>query len=144
MEIKILPITQTGTITKSDQNDTKIVKVIITITATTGHSGLHTALLFRYSRAPGLEFGLETSNNDEVFVIFNYGKTFQSWPRLLPLACLCFMPGSCFFLLSLLFAPNMEAISSETSADFEWTTQRYITEDSALHNHRCESFKAYK
>jgi hypothetical protein len=38
----------------------------------------------------------------------------------------------------------MEAIySSETSVDFERNTQRYIPEDSTLHNHRCEDLKSY-
>jgi hypothetical protein len=36
----------------------------------------------------------------------------------------------------------MEAIcSSETSVDFQRTTQRYIPEDITLHNHRCENLK---
>jgi hypothetical protein len=39
---------------------------------------------------------------------------------------------------------KMEAIcSSETSVDFQRTTRRYITEDSTLHNHRCENLKSY-
>jgi hypothetical protein len=39
----------------------------------------------------------------------------------------------------------MEAIcSSETSVDFQRTTGRYIPEDSALRNHRCENPKSYK
>jgi hypothetical protein len=33
--------------------------------------------------------------------------------------------------------------SSETSVEFHWTTQRYISEDSTLHNHRCENLKSY-
>jgi hypothetical protein len=38
----------------------------------------------------------------------------------------------------------MEAIcSSETSVDFQWTTWRYIPEDSIIHNHRCENLKSY-
>jgi hypothetical protein len=32
---------------------------------------------------------------------------------------------------------------SETSAGFQQTTRRYITEDRTLHNHRCEIFKSY-
>jgi hypothetical protein len=40
---------------------------------------------------------------------------------------------------------KMEATcSSETSADFQQTTGRYIPEDRILHSHRCESFKSYK
>jgi hypothetical protein len=39
---------------------------------------------------------------------------------------------------------KMEAIcSSETSVDFQRTTQRYIPEDGTLHNHRCENLKSY-
>jgi hypothetical protein len=38
----------------------------------------------------------------------------------------------------------MEALrSSETLADFQRTTRRYIPEDSTLHNHRCENLKSY-
>jgi hypothetical protein len=38
----------------------------------------------------------------------------------------------------------VEAIcSSETSVDFQRTTQCYIPEDSTLHNHRCENLKSY-
>jgi hypothetical protein len=38
----------------------------------------------------------------------------------------------------------MEAIcSSETSADFQRTTKRYIPEDSTLYNHRCENLKSF-
>jgi hypothetical protein len=38
----------------------------------------------------------------------------------------------------------MEAIcSSETSVDTPRTTRRYIPEDGALHNHRCENLKSY-
>jgi hypothetical protein len=39
---------------------------------------------------------------------------------------------------------KMEAIwSSETSVDFQRTTQRYIPEHSTLHNRRCENLKSY-
>jgi hypothetical protein len=39
----------------------------------------------------------------------------------------------------------MESIcSSETSVDSQRTTQRYVPEGSALHNHRCENLKSYK
>jgi hypothetical protein len=39
---------------------------------------------------------------------------------------------------------KMEAISSsETSGDFQQTTQYYIPEDSTLHNHHCENIKSY-
>jgi hypothetical protein len=33
--------------------------------------------------------------------------------------------------------------SSETSVDFQRTTQRYVTEDRILHNHRCENLISY-
>jgi hypothetical protein len=33
--------------------------------------------------------------------------------------------------------------SSETSVDFQRTTRRYIPEDSALNNRRCETLKSY-
>lgn len=33
--------------------------------------------------------------------------------------------------------------SSETSIEFQMITQRYITEDSTLHNHLCENLKPY-
>jgi hypothetical protein len=37
----------------------------------------------------------------------------------------------------------MEAICfSETSVDFQRTTQRYIPEDGTLHNHRSENLKS--
>jgi hypothetical protein len=42
-------------------------------------------------------------------------------------------------------ALKMEAIcSSETSADFQRTTRRYIPKDGTLHNHRCENLKSYR
>jgi hypothetical protein len=34
--------------------------------------------------------------------------------------------------------------SSETSVDFQRTTQHYIPEDRTLHNHRWENLKSYK
>jgi hypothetical protein len=38
----------------------------------------------------------------------------------------------------------MEAICfSETSVDMQRTAQRYVPEDSTLHNHRCENLKSY-
>jgi hypothetical protein len=38
----------------------------------------------------------------------------------------------------------MEAkYSSETLVDFQLTTERYIPEDSTLHNHRSENLKPY-
>jgi hypothetical protein len=38
----------------------------------------------------------------------------------------------------------MEATCScEISVDFQWTTRRYIPEDSTLHNHRYENLKSY-
>jgi hypothetical protein len=36
-----------------------------------------------------------------------------------------------------------EKCSSETSVDFQETTQRYISEDIALHNHCCKKLKTY-
>jgi hypothetical protein len=33
--------------------------------------------------------------------------------------------------------------SSKTSADFQWTTRRYIPGDGILYNHRCENLKSY-
>jgi hypothetical protein len=37
----------------------------------------------------------------------------------------------------------MEAMcSSETSADAQRTTRRYIPEDGTFHNHRCENLKS--
>jgi hypothetical protein len=38
---------------------------------------------------------------------------------------------------------DLAICSSETSIDFKRTTWRYIPEDSALHNHRCENLKSY-
>jgi hypothetical protein len=39
----------------------------------------------------------------------------------------------------------MEAArSSETSEEFQPTTERYIPEDVTLTNHRCENLKSYK
>jgi hypothetical protein len=39
---------------------------------------------------------------------------------------------------------KMEATcSSETSADFQRTTRRYISEDRTVHNHGCENLKSY-
>jgi hypothetical protein len=39
---------------------------------------------------------------------------------------------------------KMEATcSSETSVNFQRTTRRYISEDSTLHNHRCENLKSF-
>jgi hypothetical protein len=34
--------------------------------------------------------------------------------------------------------------SSEMSTDFQWTTWHYISEDSTLRNHCCESLKSHK
>jgi hypothetical protein len=33
--------------------------------------------------------------------------------------------------------------TSEMSVDFQQTTRRYIPEDTAPHNHRCENLKYY-
>jgi hypothetical protein len=52
-----------------------------------------------------------------------------------------------FMLVSCLacFTVEMEAMcSSEMSADFQRTTQCYISGDRTLHNHRCENLKFYK
>jgi hypothetical protein len=39
---------------------------------------------------------------------------------------------------------KMEATcSSETSVDFQWTTQYYIPQDKTLHNHHYENLKSY-
>jgi hypothetical protein len=39
---------------------------------------------------------------------------------------------------------KMEAIySSEMSVDFQWTTWRYIPEESNIRNDRCENIKSY-
>jgi hypothetical protein len=39
---------------------------------------------------------------------------------------------------------KMEATcSSETSADFQWTTRRYTPDDRTLDNHRCENLESY-
>jgi hypothetical protein len=39
---------------------------------------------------------------------------------------------------------KMEVIcSSKTSVEFQWTTRRYISEDSTVHNHCCENLKSY-
>jgi hypothetical protein len=54
--------------------------------------------------------------------------------------------ATCFTLVSCLSYSStlkMEVTcSSETSVDFRRTTRRYIPEDRALHNHRCENFKS--
>jgi hypothetical protein len=41
--------------------------------------------------------------------------------------------------------PNIRVFeeSSETSVDFQQTTERYTPEDNTLHNHRCENLKSY-
>jgi hypothetical protein len=53
----------------------------------------------------------------------------------------CFTLVSCLAYSSTL---NMEATcSSETSGDFQQPTWRYIPEDTAVHNHRCENLKSY-
>jgi hypothetical protein len=44
--------------------------------------------------------------------------------------------------LSLFFDPEYGS-SSETSADFQRTTRRYIPEDRTLHNDRCENPKSF-
>jgi hypothetical protein len=53
----------------------------------------------------------------------------------------CFTLISCFVFSSNL---KMEATySSETSFDFQRTTQRYIPEDKSFHNHSCENQRPY-
>jgi hypothetical protein len=48
-------------------------------------------------------------------------------------------------LLGLLFNLKTEAVcSSETSAEFQQITWRYIPEDRTLHNYHCEYLKSYK
>jgi hypothetical protein len=47
------------------------------------------------------------------------------------------------FLLGLFFGPEEGECSSETSVDFQRTTQRYIPKDSTLHKHRSENLKSY-
>jgi hypothetical protein len=48
------------------------------------------------------------------------------------------------FLLGFSSTLKMEGTcSSETSVDFQRTTQHYIPEARALHNHRCENLKSY-
>jgi hypothetical protein len=63
--------------------------------------------------------------------------------KLITVACLPFA----FTLVSCSaysLALKMEATcSSETSVDFQQTTQHYIPEDSTLHNHHCENLKSY-
>jgi hypothetical protein len=52
--------------------------------------------------------------------------------------------GSNVFRLPYSSTLKMEATcSSETSVDFQRTTQRYNPEDKTLHNHRCENLKSY-
>jgi hypothetical protein len=36
-----------------------------------------------------------------------------------------------------------QVASSNTSVDFQWTIQRYIPEDSTVHNYYCENLKSY-
>jgi hypothetical protein len=51
---------------------------------------------------------------------------------------------SCWFLARIIFRPwRWRRCSSETSVDFQRTTQRYTPEDRTLHNHRCENLKSY-
>jgi hypothetical protein len=53
----------------------------------------------------------------------------------------CFMLVSCLAYSSTLKLE--ETCSSETPADFQRTTRRYIPEDGTLHNHRCENLNSY-
>jgi hypothetical protein len=50
-----------------------------------------------------------------------------------------------WFLAQIIFSTlKMEATCfSETSADTQRTTRRYIPEDGTLHNHRCENLTSY-
>jgi hypothetical protein len=57
------------------------------------------------------------------------------------LLAMCFMLVSC---LAYPLTPKMEVTCScETSIDFQRTTRRCIPEDSALHNHCCETLKSW-
>jgi hypothetical protein len=57
------------------------------------------------------------------------------------------LPATCCMLISCLSyssTPKMEVVwSSETSADFQQTTWRYISEDGTFYEHRCENLKPY-
>jgi hypothetical protein len=55
------------------------------------------------------------------------------------------LPASCWFLVWLILRPlMMEATcSSERSADFQRTARRYVPENRALNNHRCEDLESY-
>jgi hypothetical protein len=55
-------------------------------------------------------------------------------------------PSSCYLLSRLAFSSTLKMevnYSSVTLVDFQWTTLRYIPEDTTLHNHRCENLKYY-
>jgi hypothetical protein len=55
--------------------------------------------------------------------------------------------STCFMLVSRLSYSSIlkmvATCSSETSVDFQRTTQRYIPEDRTVHNHCCEKLKSY-
>jgi hypothetical protein len=53
----------------------------------------------------------------------------------------CFKLVSCLAYSSTL--KTEATFSSETSADFQWTSWRYIPEDRTIHNYRCETLKSY-
>jgi hypothetical protein len=56
-------------------------------------------------------------------------------------ACFLLILVSCLAYSSSL---KMEATCyPETSVDFRWTTQRYVTEDKPLHNHPSKNLKSY-
>jgi hypothetical protein len=68
------------------------------------------------------------------YITWNFGK-----PITLPATW--FTLVSCLIYSSTLMMEGK--CSSETSVDFQWTTQHYIPEDRTLQNHCCENLKSY-
>jgi hypothetical protein len=68
------------------------------------------------------------------YIIRNFGKVIS-------------LVATCFRLVPYLAHSSIlrmgATYSSEKSADFQWTTRRYIPEDITLHNHSCENLKSY-